>query len=215
MPKKFGFEDRIIQDILLLTARDDFLFEIETLRNKHQSYFESIEIIEAGDDSFTICDEKLEELFTEDVGKLTKKYKLSEIHETYLSMLIREGNVHSHEKFIHFVHLNPNTRVETKNCVTLQVYPETSLQNIIDGWPRIKAVRDHLPIARPDRRNKIENLERDLYILRLKKQGVPVKDIPSEINKKYKKSVVSYADIPIIIRRLKDRANRLTTSKQS
>ncbi len=217
MANRFSVEERMIQDIKLLTARDDFDAEIKSLRKKHQPYFNSIEPIEDefGDVVYIECDENLRDFFDEDIKSFCNRYKLSILYTPYIQSFIESGKLVSHDKFLDLLYLNPGASIETVDCVNLQIFPETTLQEIIDSWPRIKYVLNKKPTAYPNRRNRIENLDRDLYTLNLKRKGFSAKEIASKTNKKYKNTVLSYSDIPIIIQRLKNRANRLITSKKS
>lgn len=211
MPEKFGFEEKIIQDISLLMVRDDFSDEIKKLHEKYDYFFANYDTTEEGE---PIGYEKEWDEFGDEIGKLREKFKLSEMYDSYLELFIQTGTLMKQHNS-GFIHLNPyNKVVNEKNCITIQIFPETSLNDIIDNWPRIKRAVDVLPVAFTGRKNKIENLERDLEIFQSKKEGLPSKKIAKKINEKYKAVVLGYSDIPVIIKRLKDRANKIITSKK-
>lgn len=212
MLEKFGFEEKIIQDISLLMVRDDFSAEVKKLHEKYDYFFANYDTTEDGE---PLGYEKEWNEFGDEISKLREQFKLSEMYDSYLDLFIQTGKlIKQHNPG--FIHLNPyNKVVNEKNCVTIQIFPETSREDIIDNWPRIKRAVDALPVAFTGRKNKIENLERDLEIFQLKKDGLSSKETAKKINEKYKEVVLGYSDIPVIIKRLKDRANKIITSKKS
>ncbi len=115
-------------------------------------------------------------------------------------------------------HLNPDAQTAgTENCVILKIYPDTTLKDIQEKWPQIKLSKDRLLNREINKKVKIKNLERDLEIFKLKKQGKSLLDITKFINNdtKFNKVILGYEDIPKIIERLKEMSKRNMARKES
>lgn len=213
--KDFTFEERICQDVFLLLANDEFLADIEAIQKKYD--FPTANDNKDWDEiPFVLSDEN----FKKDSEALRKKYNLPLSHEFALNTVIQGYELADCNFDYNFWHLNPNIKVATENkkdCITLDIYPDTTLKDIQRNWPRIKIARDHL-LKRPiKRKNKSENLQRDMEILRLKKERKTIKEITTAINndKRFSKEIVAYEEIPKIIKRLKDKVKKLIPSKET
>ena len=208
MPTTFSFEEKIRQDILLFSIRDDFFGDIEKIQEKYNLPLK-------GDE----CEDEVFDFdwknFDKDFYKITEKYRIPESHEIALQTYIRVGKL---EKDVSIGsdlwHLNPDIETgDKKHCVNLKLYPDTTLEDIQKNWPRIKKARDeilNIPIKKKD---QFKNLDRDIEILRLSKEGKTGKEIIDILKNKeeYDVGLLTYNEIPGIIKRIKDRSDRLIT----
>lgn len=212
MPKKFTFEERLRQDILLLTVDDEFFSAVQKMREKYNLPVKE-EDIENNGIPYVLEDKD----FLNDADELMKKYHLSESHAFVFSNFLLNGNV-DFTLSTNFWHLNPGfVSADTETCITLKIYPDTTLKDIQKNWSRIKIYRDDLLNRGCEKKVRIENLNRDLEILRLKRLGKNSVEIAHSIRKdtRFKKVSLGYEDIPKIIRRLKYMAKKNRTRKES
>ena len=119
-PKRFTFEERIRQDIMLLTTNEDFLADVQKLRDKH-GYPLNLkdEEIEG------YIDSKEFRNFSFDEKELMKKYSVPESHSAAFNGYVQALDLNlSHADFYDFFHLNPQTVSQnTTDCVTLKIIP--------------------------------------------------------------------------------------------
>ena len=212
--KKFTFEDRIKQDILLLMVSDDFMLDIENINKKYSLPLkkDTRDIDEEGKP--LIIDNQN---FIDDGQKIMEKYRLPESHGFTFSSFLLNGHLNFNLPS-DFWHLNPYVvSNDTKTCITLKIYPDTTLKDIQNNWFRIKSARDNLLNKDISRKVRIENLDRDIEILNLKRSGKSSKEIEILINKdkRFKNTILGYEDIPKIIQRLKNMAKRNMARKKS
>ncbi len=109
---------------------------------------------------------------------------------------------------------------DDEQFVAIEIFPETTIKDIADNWAKISKERDRLYGIKKNQEERIircNNLERDLEIRKLRKEGKTYEQIASIINKKRKKgaNLIGYEAIPKIIERLEKRANSLMTPKES
>lgn len=212
MSKEFTFAEKIRQDILLLTVSEEFLIDLEIINKKHNLPVPENEV---GEDGHPLIMDN--EYFHNDIQKLMKKYSLPESHEFTFGSFLMNGHLNFNMS-TDFWHLNPYcVSQNTKDCITLKIYPETTLKDIQKNWPRIKYAKDKILNRGINKIVRIENLERDLEILKLKRTGKKSKEIADLINKdkRFKKVILGYEDIPKIIQRLKNMAKKSMAHKKS
>ncbi len=207
MPE-FNFEQRLKQDILLLTALDDFYNDIQKITKKYN--FPPDKKANYETDIAPVVEEGY---FNHDILDLMGKYNLKETHEFILSSYLVNGHM-NFDLPTDLWYLNPYTvSMNTKDCITLKIYPETSLEDIKRNWPRIKRAKDNLLNKPISRKRSIPNLERDLEVLRLKRAGNSYNEIKKITNDKYpKQKIYNYPDISKILQRLKQKAEELLLS---
>lgn len=210
MPSKLSFEDKIKQGVLLLSTRDDFMSDIEALQKKY-----GFPVLPEGRDENGIPKHLMEiqEAMYEDIRTLRVKYKLSEAYQLALGVFVQESHVDAN---LHsdMWYLNPYFYpIEGKNCITLRLYAETTLDDIKKRWPKIREAQKLLGNSLSGRKNSRRNLARDLHISRLDKQGYSSKEIARQINKIYKSSKLGYQDVITILHRLKKKTGTISTKK--
>lgn len=214
MSKKFTFEDRIKQDILLLTASDDFVLDIKYINKKYGLPLGiNTKDIDQDGRPFILDNED----FNSDGSKIMEKYGLPESHAFVFDSFLLNGHL-NFDLPADFWHLNPYVvSSDTKTCITLKIYPDTTLKDIQNNWSRIKSARDNLLNKDINKKVRIENLDRDIEILNLKRSGKSAKEIAILINKdkRFKNTILGYEDIPKIIQRLKNMAKRNMARKKS
>ncbi len=163
--KRFTFQERIKQDIMILTANEDFLADVKKLRDKYDYSSEvGNDEIELRLDSSAFNDHSD---YNKDSTILVKKYAIPESHFFAFDSYVHSGNLDpDFSDSYRFFHLNPQTiSANTTDCVTLKIYPDTTLKDIQENWPRIKYHRDKILGRQFKRKVRIENLDRDLEIL--------------------------------------------------
>lgn len=214
MSKTFTFAERIRQDILLLSTDKDFSADVKDIQKKYNIPKSNEDVDFKG---FPIIYNDKE--FKKDRDNMMKKYNLPESHEFALTMLLLHGDINIDDDFSEsFWHLNPSmVSAEKENCITLKIYPDTSLKDIQRNWSRIKKAKDRLLKHPIGRKNKSKNLDRDILIYKLKKKGKKIKDITKIINKdeRFDKQLVAYEEIPKIIKRLKEKAKTIIPTKKT
>lgn len=209
--KKFTFEEKIIQEINLLSTEDDFMFDVLEIQKKYGFPVSEKDRLEDG------TPKKLKsiwEKFYADIKILREKYLLSEAYQLALGIFVQEGHVNCKIHSEHW-HLNPRlVTTETKNCITIKIYPETSFEDIKARWPEIAKIQKILLRERYNgRKNRRKNLKRDLEIYRLYKSGMKGKEIARMINKSFETTRLSYEDVLNIISRLKKRTKAISSKK--
>lgn len=213
MQKEFTFEERIRQDVLLLTIDEEFLADVKEIRIKY-----NLPIRKEDRDKFGMHPIDKDKNFDKDFKDLRKKYNVPESHELALGGFVVNGYLGKASYSSDLWHLNPSTKTsEMENCVMLKIYPDTTLKDIQKNWQRIKFVRNGLLNRGVEKKVRIENLERDMEILQLKRAGQNSKEIMSLINKdnRFKKVILGYEDISKIIQRLKNMSKKNMARKKS
>jgi hypothetical protein len=206
MAKKFTFAERIRQDLLLLTINENFLTDVQTLRNKH-GYPKDFK---SEDEWYEYSESPEYENLNRDEDELAKKYFIPESHLFEFERFVRNGNFSSeYSEMYRFMHLNPGCVVDSgrdEDGIFLKIYPDTTLDDIREKWPTIKYHRDKILNRKIERKVRIENLERDLEILRLKragKTGMEIRDMIKQ-DERFKDQGIEYEEVPKLITRLKE-----------
>lgn len=214
MSKAFTFEERIKQDILLLTVSDDFMLDVGKMNKKYNL---PVQAKDRDDEGIALISN--DKNFNKDFEKLRKKYDIPESHMLALGIFLEMGNLDfDYESFYNLIHLNPYTKLpEKENCLILKIYPDTTLKDMQQNWYRIKIARDNLLNRNIIKKTRIENLKRDIEILNLKRNGKNAKEIAGSINgdKRFKNTILGYEEIPKIIQRLKNMLKRNMARKKS
>jgi hypothetical protein len=245
MSTQFSIEEKVYQKLLLLQANDKFMADVLALRKKANEY-ELIE--EENGNSFAVFYGERSE-FDADIVTLRKKYDLPNIYQVSLSYFVFHNSLIKFHNYLNGTHVkaklipeiigSPTTITEydeetgheedvvhypdnwdAEQYVAIELFPETTINDITNNWERIAKERDRLygiKRERDERFARRDNLERDLEILKLKKAGKTYKQIASIMNGQRKKGakLIGYEDIPKIVERLKKRANNLMASKES
>jgi hypothetical protein len=214
--KYFTIEQRIRQDLrILLAVNKEFNEDIKKIRIKngipeesHKAGFGSID--------------KNNKDFIEDIRNLRGKYNLSEAYEYDLQILIQNEQSDDIYELNFFWHLKPFQYSDPENpyerFVAIKLYPETTLQDIIDYWPEIKERRNSMLNLKEDiklRQDKRGNLARDLYIYALKNKKKKYDDIARIIRKddRFNGKDIYYPDVSKIIQRMRKEAKNITEGK--
>ena len=241
MTQKFPIEEKIYQQLLALQANDEFMSDVLVIRKKSN---ETVEAFEIGNGEFHTIEYYQTDEFKKEVTDLMKKYNLSRIFYYQLSFYISSNDpleVHKiRDSF--FKHLIPrlipeiqepidyqpeeNGGYETfypknwgdEQFVAIEIFPETTRDDIINNWEKISKERDRLygiKGKRMERFMRSEKLERDLYIRELKKQGMTAKDVVKNLVKdeRFKNEIVGYEEVPKIIKRLEERTTTYIPNK--
>lgn len=241
MPKSFSTAEKIYQDMLLLTANDDFMRDVEKIRKKAKEVGNIVVKDQDGDEVDIFYDDTAE--YEQDIKELRNKYNLSEQYSLWLQLFCdREEDVvklhkmdyslepiveslkclKNYEGLCEFISQGEDFTIkdiyrEIEHCIAIRIYPETTLKDIIRQWDEIAKQRDNLYGVSVERKVRLENLVRDLYILKLSRQGKTCSEIAKIINKdeRFKNQQTSYDEVSRIIIRLKQRAKRIVPSKKT
>lgn len=207
MSPKLAFEDKIKQGILLLTTREDFMLDIEVLQKKYGFPAKPEERDENGTPKHLM---KIQEAMYADICLLRGKYKLSEAYQLALGVFVQESHVDAN-LYSDQWYLNPHYYpTESRNCITLRLYAETTFEDIRKNWPRIREAQKLLGNALTGRKNTRKNLARDLHIHRLHQLGHSSKEIARQINQIYKSPKLGYQDVITILHRLKKKVDSIS-----
>lgn len=239
MSREFSIEEKIYNKILLLQANDEFMADVLAIRKKCADVLDQEEI-----DGHTILysyEDTAE--YDEEVKGLLKKYNLSNLFQLHLKHYIPNGSLmilHGY-KFNILGHPIPVLVPEAKpelvvlengeefmdipdirdeQRVVIEIFPETTLKDFVNNWDKIAEKRDELygiNSKKTERFMKSKNVERDLLIYELRKQGKTGKDITAIINgeERFKNERIAYQDVSKIVKRLKEKAKRITPRKET
>ncbi len=162
--------------------------------------------------------EERQRLFKVMVSKLRTKYNLSFGYQTYLEDLINNPEAikieysakYLPESLIPFKIANPNNPEEMLSV--LNISPETSLDEVQRYWKEIKSRAVFSNEDTGQKKSKsypCNKLDRDLKIFNLKLEGKTAKEIQKIIRFDYPETL-GCEEINIIIKRLKEKANKIT-----
>lgn len=214
--KYFTIEQRIRQDLrILLAVSKEFKEDIKKIRIKNgipeKSYKKGHCIVDDNNKSFI-----------QDIRELRGKYNLSEAYEYDLQILIQNEQADDIYGLNFFWHLKPFQYSDPENpyerFVAIKLYPETTLQDIVDYWSEIKERRNSMLNLKENiklRQDKRENLERDLYIFTLKNKKMKYDDIAKIIRKdaRFNGEKIHELEVSKIIQRMKKEAKNITQGK--
>lgn len=241
MSKNFKLSEKIYQDILLLTANDEFMKDVQIIRNKCNQ--PPIFVTGTDGESFDISYCETPE-FQENIKELIEKYNLSELHYLTLQLfcsfkkevpklyklkifpkpLLPERFIHVKDSFFLDIWQEKNEPVEFEDfskeldsSIAIKIYPETTKKDMIEAWSEIAKERDRLFEVESKKSSKIPNLKRDLYILRLKEKGKTCTEIIDilKMDGRFKENIPPFYEISKITKRLVDRAKRNVPSKRT
>jgi len=228
MPNKFTHEEKIYQELLLLTTNDDFMKDVEEIRNKCQQ--PAVNVSKDGADPLYISyDDTLD--FEKDILNLREKYSLSDPFHIYLPLFCTSETeipkFHEMKKFRESVVVKKlrcfkdsdildiwsgfskevliDTIYEsTEEKVVLVLNPETTIKDIVSSWSKISAKKNELFETKGLKKVRRKNIDRDVYIHKLKKQGLTNSEIATKVNrnKKYNQTILGYNDVSKILTRL-------------
>lgn len=239
--KPYKTEDKIYQDLLLLTANDEFMKDVQAIREKCKK---PPIAIPAEDGGYLYIDYNQMPEYQDDINNLRGKYHLSKLYHLSLDLFCRaEKPVPELYKvkdlwdtllpeslpclkgygvldfWSEFGEPIPFEKIieEIESHVVIKLYPETTLKDIVNAWPEIAKKRDKLFGITVDRKVKREKLERDLFIYELYKQGKSCIEIIKALkdDERFKNEKVYYYEIAKIVARLKKSAKDIIPIKET
>lgn len=221
--KQINSSERFSQDLWLLYAvNEDFKKDINNIKNEinnlnslsgdeYELLVISGEIIE---------DFSIEQLIKEKSNKLREKYNLSYDYQSYLEEFFEpefsECLCFDNHGWVLPQPLTPlavqNPHNKKEYLTVLNITPETNLKEVQKYWQEIKSYAGMYWKKRKRKHKSYprQQLSRDLEIYNLKKDGLSSSEIAKIINKKSDKTI-SYQEVNIIIKRLKDQADSIIT----
>lgn len=236
MAKYYSVQEKIYRRLLLLRANDEFMKDVSAIREKIKEFGVKNDFSDDGEE--IEVDYSMMPEFYEDIEKLRRKFNLSGIYDMPLQYYVQgfKGELYTSDLPMHPVpqlipefdwlpvvvnetgdeeivraRLFPEQGWEDREHVMVELFPETTLKDFVNNWDRISKKRDELfgvMSEKSKRTDRSENLERDLYIYRLKKQGKKCMEISRMIG-------ISYQDVSKVIKRLKERAKRNMPNKET
>jgi len=104
-----------------------------------------------------------------------------------------------------------------KKRIVIEIFPETTIKDIQNNWPKISEQRNKLYGTENKKFNQRKRLDRDLQINELKKQGKTCTEIAKDINAddRFKNEKISYQDVSIILKRLKIKTKDIMPPKET
>lgn len=237
MVMKNSQAEKIYEKLLLLQVNDDFMIDALALRKKCKDskeifYVDGEEILFSYDDTPE---------FETELNGLMNKYNLLSIFRFPLKTFIVNNFLLKPEYYSEITpRLIPTieepffyTSEETgedeihypknwgdEQFVAIEIFPETTINDISSNWDKIAEERDRLyglDRSKSERFVKSKNIERDLLIYKLKKEGkkyIEIRDIVNGdvrfVNKK-----IDYQEVSKIIKRLKTKAEKKVPPKKS
>ncbi len=241
-------ESQIYQNVELLTIHDEFVKDVEKIRSDYdidwirgdeeevaENYFfgkdeyiskmyahhlnssEYREILDFDSDTNEIIysESEIYKRFKKTISELLSKYHLpKEYHEPV--------DVYVQQDFIPDIYLLKRGNFDTpffdrkEGCVVVKVYPSTSKKDYNFGWKVSQLMLEDMKTNGP--RKRMDNLSRDIKIVKLKKSGKTASQIAKMINKEYKLSgddALMYNDINLIIYRTKKMLEKLIAIENS
>lgn len=140
--------------------------------------------------------------FNLDLENLISKYKLS----PKLKNILRHYLLFNKVEYIPFysnvfINLKYNEIGKPKE-LSLSIDHDTTLEDIKAIWPSVKILQEELPYKTQHKFQPRPNLDRDLLIFKLKKEGKTFREIEDIIRDKYGISI-NYDDVFKVIQRLK------------
>lgn len=245
MPQQFSIEEKAYRKLLELQASDEFMADVLALHEKSKK---TLDVIEDEEGNFYHYRYKDSPDFEKDLEKIRKKYGLSSVHQFRLKCFVLFGRLldcqtlkdggHLQAKLIPEIEGWPYTTLEcdeeghleeithypenwdVDQVVAIELFPETTLNDIRDNWDRISKQRDRLYGIKGDGKERVmqsNNLERDLEIRKLRKEGKTANEILKIIKTdgRFKGAIPAYEEIPKIVKRLEERANRNIPRKET
>lgn len=222
--KKYPFGKKIVQDLLLLAANDEYKAEMKRLSKKYNLPSSENQIIDGKEELNFVKSPQCREM-TKEYLEIMDRYGLAALFDFLINYLFENGhlakaiqgediNVDSNEIVSNLL-LSSGIKVvdEKKEYVTLNIYADTTIKDIQKFWPKIKKMLS----KGNDRKKESNNLERDLKILSLKNKGLKAKEITEKINSdpRFSNQKVTYQEISRIGKRLKAKAQKNMPHKDS
>jgi len=229
--------EKIYEKLLLLQVNDDFMIDALALRKKCKDLSEIFYV--DGEDILFSYDDTPE--FENDLKELMDKYNLPNIFHFPLKTFIVNSFLLKPEYYSEIaprlipaieepifytseetgedaVHFPKNWGDE--QFVAIEIFPETTINDISSNWDKIAEKRDFLYGIKRDKSErfvKSKNIERDLLIYKLRKEGKKYSEIKDIINGdiRFIDKKIEYQEVSKIIKRLKTKAEKKVPPKKS
>lgn len=200
-------ENKIFQVLELLQLNEQFINDAKKIRQKYN--------LPVGPEDNKVVNMHISNpRLSADVEKLRQKYNLSGFYSSFLSSYLTFGEFSQSADFL--LCLFPHFEIDKdQKCLTLKIYPETTIKDIQKMWPKIqKNLHENINYNIIKNRN-IKNLKRDIEIYKLKLEGKKQTEITKTINSKYPNSPIAYQEVSKIISRLKKAIAELVAPQDS
>ena len=244
MAKEFSIEEKIYNKILLLQVNDEFMADVLALRKKVKEIPPEVIKINDEEEIATFYDETdgyendvrklmskygLSNLFYKHLGYYIANDEIIASHESHdfpftgypIPRMMEDVKpiIYTDENGYEDIFF-PDKFENANQKVAIEIFPETTLNDFIDNWERIAKQRDELygiKNKKDERFMKSKNIVRDLEIYNLKKQGKTSNEITKIINadERFKNEKISYQDVSKIIKRLKEKSEKVAPYKET
>jgi hypothetical protein len=202
---KYRFDKKIISELRRLELNESFMEDFYKLSNDwHQIDYDKDDCPLAV--HCLVCDEASATAFNKDVQEMRKKYNLDiSYHVPLCTWLIYNDPESSDFSTSILWHrtLCGSEDWDGEKIFTVYVYPETTIKDIQEAWPDIKEDKETFYNFKPKRTVIRRNIERDVNIVRLRKQGKRAKEIVQIINRRFPQQPITYEYVSLLIKRAK------------
>lgn len=221
--EKYPFGQKVLQDLLLLAANDEYKADMEKLQKKYSLPSIDDQTLDGKEELEFLKSPKLIEMI-KDYLDLMDKYRMSYIFYYLMSFILDNGHL---VKALQGEKVNIDTKeiasqlllssgiqiIKNNQGVTLNLLPGVTIKDVQKIWPEISSYLN----KNTTRKKGSDNLERDLEILKLKNKGLKAREITSKINSdpRFKDKKISYQEIYRIIKKLKSKAKKNMPHKDS
>jgi hypothetical protein len=202
---KYHFDKKIISELRRLELNKFFMADFDYLKgNWHQIVYDENDDV-LGVDCF-LCDETLT-IFNKGVNNLRKKYNLDiSYHVPLCTWMIYgdpESSSYSADNILWHRTLCGSEDRDGEKIFTIYIYPETTMKDIQETWPDIKKQKETFYNYKPKRTVMRRNIERDVNVVQLRKQGKKAKEIVKIINREFPQQPITYEYVSLLIKRAK------------
>jgi hypothetical protein len=222
--KEYPFGEKIVRDLLLLGANDEYEADMKRLLKKYNPPSDKNQTIDGKEELEFLKSPKSREM-TKEYLEIMDKYGLAALFDFLINYLFEKGHIANiiqgknikfdSQELVNNLLLNSGIKVEDKKeeYITLNVYSDTTIKDMQKNWPKIKELLN----KKVGRKKESKNLKRNLKILSLKNQGLKAKEIVEKINSnpEFKNQKISYQEVSRTIIRLKTKARKNMPHKDS
>lgn len=236
MERGFTIEEKIYQGILMLTVHDEFVLDVEKLRKKYnidwitgdeEKYFYNY--FEGGHETMQSFfknkiqqydNNDIEEIeykvldsykkYKRDVQAMMTRYNLTSEYETAVDVYVQQGFILGDSSIIDHS-LNCPIIDKNNDYIVVKVFPNTTKKEYDESWMISQILLKCLSKDKRVLKKSMNNVKRDVEIMKLKKNGKTSKEIYEIVkgSDKFENKLSGYDEVPIITKRLNDHIKKL------
>jgi hypothetical protein len=222
--KKYPFGKKVVDELLLLGANDDFKAELDNFSKKYNPPADDDSGIDGKKEVEFMQNSRIFYMIKECM-EIMEKYRLTKLFDYMMWYLLENKQLaqllqgekvkfDSDAMIKHLVESSGIKIVEKNNdYVTINIHADTTIKDIQQYWPEIKKSLN----TKTGRKKVSKNTERNLRMLSLSNQGSTATEIVKIINldPKFKNNPITYQEVSRTISRLKEKAKTNIPNKES